>query len=334
MWNKETRTFKRWYSINKSILAFNSKYILTSDALYTHTGLKVKKIQAIPDKYNTAQVNWQTGEFFLYSMKDHTIEKYILNNGKFQFKATILRNIAFNTFTLLSNGSILYFDKNSVAHIYPKQTANFGMEMAYMSNGYEDRESNLWISSNNGLYNVFNLNFEEYTFALAKPDNIWSVLEDDKQNMWFGSYGWGLWQMDKKGKLKAVNQSDPDWSRQYMGSTRSKAGTLYIPTSGGLTIYENNKFTNIRTGTSLSAYYDENRKQVYYSGYIPITNVRGLWVGTDDNRKFLPFKKGFPIAIGKDRKGRIRVGSFHGQGYVQGDSVIVTDTVKDFTMEL
>lgn len=327
IWNKKTRKFRRWKSINKLIIACNSKYILTSNALYMHKGLVVTKIQSIPDKYSVAQINWQTGEFYLYSVIDGNIDKYVFNDGKFRLAGTILKNVPRNEFVLLPNQQILYFDKKFIPHIFPHQVSSLNMDMAYLQKVFLDNEGNLWITSNNGLYNFFNLNFEEYTFGMAKPDNIWSILEDSNQNMWFGSYGWGLWQMDKSGNLKALNQSDPDWSYQYMGSTRSKAGTLYIPTSGGLTIYEKNKFTNIRTGTSLSAYYDESKKQVYYSGYIPISNVRGLWIGTDNNRKFIPWQKGFPIALGKDSKGRIRVGSFHGQGYVLGDSVIVTDTV-------
>jgi ligand-binding sensor domain-containing protein len=328
VWNKKTRKFKRWASIDKVVLAVNPNYLLTSNALYARNGLRIKKIQSMPDKYSTAQINWKTGEFYMYSMKELAIEKYILKNGKFQFSGTVLKNVINCEFTLLPNNQILYFDEKYIPHIYPTQESGFNMDMAYLQNVFVDKEGNLWITSNNGLYNFFNLNFEEYTFGLAKPDNIWSILEDNKHNMWFGSYGWGLWRMDKLGQLKAFNSNFSDWSRQYMGSTRSKDGTLYMPNSAGLTVYKDGKFSNLITGTCLSVYYDESRKQVYYSGYIPVTNVRVLWVGTDNNRKSIAFNKGFTIAIGKDSKGRIRVGSFHGQGYVQGDSVIVTDTVK------
>jgi hypothetical protein len=67
--------------------------------------------------------------------------------------------------------------------------------------------------------------------------------------------------MDKTGKLLAANQYNPAWIRQYMGSTRSKSGTLYMPTSGGLTVYENGKFTNYLSGISLSSYFNEDNQQ-------------------------------------------------------------------------
>lgn len=328
IWNKNSRRFKRWHCINKMILSFNSKYILTSNALYTYKGLNVKKIQTIPDKYIAAEVNWLSGEFYLYSIKDSTIDKYYLKNGELKFQRTILKNIINYEFTLIPNQRIIYFDEKSIPHIYPSQESGFNMDMAYIQNIFTDREGNLWVSSNNGLYNLFNLNIEEFTLGLAKPDNIWSVLEDNEQKMWFGSYGHGLWCWNKKGQLKSYNKDYIDWLRQYMGSTRSKDGTLYMPNSKGLTVFKNNKFTNLLTGCCLSTFYDEVNKNIYYSGFIIETNVKGLWIGTDKNRKFLPSKIGFPIAIGKDNKGEIRVGSFHGQGYVKDNSTIVVDTIK------
>ncbi len=328
IWNKKTRKFKIWNSIDKRILAYNEEYLLTTDALYARNGLNINKLTSIPNKYDLAQVNWKTKEFYLHSGIDLTIEKYNIQNNQLKFGGIVIHNVPEPQFILLADQRILYFDKQYISHIYPHQEASFGMDLAYIGKVNNDNEGNLWITSNNGLYNFFNLNFEEYTFGLAKPDNIWSVLEDNEYNMWFGSYGWGLWRLNPKGQLKAYNTKFIDWRRQYMGSTRTKKGTLYLPNSGGITIYENKRFTNLRTGCSLSAFYNEATNKVYFSGLDTATNIRGLWIGTDDNRKFLPFKKGFPVAIGKDSKGRIRVGSFHGQGYVQGDSIIVTDTLK------
>jgi hypothetical protein len=36
----------------------------------------------------------------------------------------------------------------------------------------------------------------------------------------------------------------------------------------------------------------------------------GLWIGIDHNRKFIPWDKSYPVGLGKDSKGRIRLGSF------------------------
>ena len=330
IWNKNTRKFRQWKAIDYKILAYNKKYILTSNALYLRSGLSVKKLQSFPNKYDEAQVNWQRGDIFLHNSKEFTIEKYKLNNNHLVFSKTILRNIVQSRFTLLPDNSILYFSDQSVAHLYPPHEASFGMEMAYLEKPYVDREGNLWITSNNGLYNFFNLNFEEYTFGLAKPDNIWSVLEDNQHNMYFGSYGWGLWRMNKYGKLNAVNQSGSNWKLQYMGSTRSKSGMLFMPKCSGLTVFKNNKFIDIKTGLSLSAYFDEAKKQIYYSGLDTITLKRGLWIGIDEKRKFIPWSKGFPIGLGKDSKGKIRLGSFHGQGYLLGNRIITDTTIRPY----
>lgn len=328
IWNKNTKKFRQWKAIDYKILAFNKEYILTSNALYLRNGLSVKKTQSIPNKFDEAQVNWKNGDIYLHNSINFTIEKYKFKNNHLVFSEIILRNITQSRFTLLPDNSILYFVNQSVAQLYPRQEADFGMEMAYLEKPFVDREDNLWITSNNGLYNFFNLNFTEYSFGFAKPDNIWSVSEDNKHNMYFGSYGWGLWRMNKDRKLIAVNQFDSSWSLRYMGSTRSKSGVLFMPKSDGLTIFKNNKFTNIKAGLSLSAYFNETNHQVYYSGYDTCSLKRGLWIGIDRKRKFIPWNKGFPVGLGKDNKGRIRLGSFRGQGYLLNDSIIITDTVK------
>ncbi len=327
IWNKSTRKFKLWSATDERILAYNSVYLLTGSAIYRREGLKLRKIGDLKGKYYFAQVNWESGEIYLRKEVNSCIDRYVFKNEKLVFSHTVVKDAHHEFFSHLKDGTILYFSQKYKLKFLPDRESNFGVEVAYPEKTYIDREGNLWIITNNGLFKYFKLNFEEYNFGLANPDNIWSVNQDNEQNMWFGSYGWGLWRLDKKGTLKAMNQNDPDWARQYMGSTRSRDGTLYLPSSGGLTVYRNKQFANLRTGISLSAYYDETEKQVYYSGLDIKTGIRGLWIGVDENRKFIPWKKGFPVGIGKDSKGRIRVGSFRGQGYLQADSII-TDTIK------
>lgn len=85
IWNKNTRKFRQWKAIDYKILAFNKKYILTSNALYLRSGLSVKKLQSFPNKYDEAQVNWQRGDIFLHNSEEFTIEKYKLNNNHLVF---------------------------------------------------------------------------------------------------------------------------------------------------------------------------------------------------------------------------------------------------------
>ena len=51
-----------------------------------------------------------------------------------------------------------------------------------------DNEGNLWVATEEGLYNFFHLNFVNYTFGMGNKDWVWSILEDDKKNMWFTSF--------------------------------------------------------------------------------------------------------------------------------------------------
>jgi hypothetical protein len=117
-----------------------------------------------------------------------------------------------------------------------------------------DNEENLWVATEEGLYNFFQLNFVNYSFGMGNKDWVWSVLEDNEKNFWFASYQNGLWKWDgekvtdytaelnSKIGVHTRQRPSPLQYRYYMGA--SKMGpTLYFPTECNVLQYENNKFS-------------------------------------------------------------------------------------------
>ena len=51
IWNKNTHSFRRWKSIDKSILAYNDNYLITENAIYSRKGLNVAKLDSFNEKY-------------------------------------------------------------------------------------------------------------------------------------------------------------------------------------------------------------------------------------------------------------------------------------------
>lgn len=120
-----------------------------------------------------------------------------------------------------------------------------------------DNEENLWVATEEGLYNFFQLNFVNYSFGMGNKDWVWSVLEDSYNNFWFASYQNGLWKWDGKNvidftqKLNSKLNSHlktrtaPEQYRYYMGA--SKQGTsLYFPTECNVLKYVNNQFSPVK----------------------------------------------------------------------------------------
>ena len=69
-----------------------------------------------------------------------------------------------------------------------------------------DKESNLWIGTENGISKLENGSFSNLVF----PKNIsnyscWDITQDAKDNMWFASYAGGVYTFNGK-KFTAINQ--------------------------------------------------------------------------------------------------------------------------------
>ncbi|MGC3978671.1 MAG: two-component regulator propeller domain-containing protein [Paludibacteraceae bacterium] len=219
---------------------------------------------------------------------------------------------------------------NSGFKFYPERNSGLNSGFTYPNFSYVDRENNLWIGTENGLYNYFNLNIEEYNFNLGTPDNVWSVVEDDEGTMWIGSYGNGLYTLDKKGSLRFVDfghgvipNAAGSNKLMYMGSTTDGNETVYMTLGYGVAMFKNDKFSGCSvTHGGLYAYYDKQSGQIMYSGMDSISSKRGLYIGIGRDKKFYPFDRGFPICIIRDGSGKIRVGG------MRGTAVLVNGQLK------
>ncbi len=147
-----------------------------------------------------------------------------------------------------------------------------------------DMDENLWISTEEGLYNFFQLNFQNFKFNKGNKDWVWSVLEDDKHNFWFGSYQNGLWKWDGNSATdfsKQLNQqlphhlkreSIPEQYRYYMGASRN-GSTLYFPTECNVLKYENMKFSPVQGIPELPY----QMTKVYPNGTLYCSGYPGLY---------------------------------------------------------
>ncbi|MCF8362070.1 MAG: histidine kinase [Prolixibacteraceae bacterium] len=115
-----------------------------------------------------------------------------------------------------------------------------------------DRNKNIWVGTETGLYNYYQANFEQYKFNITSVgDNVWGIVQDEDENMWFAGYSTGLWSMSPEGVIKEYSAKDfhPDidegmFRNQYMSPIRDEKDRLFFTYEGRLLVNDGDEIRN------------------------------------------------------------------------------------------
>lgn len=338
IFNIKTKKFNRLTQPNFQVVKVVGDHIVTTNALYLYADKKISKKLQFPYDVCNAIFDKNFEKCALEKLHSNSYELYNIENGQFiptgnRFVGSSHRS------TWLPDGSFLSLS-NGEHQFLPQRTAKLHYKFTYPNFSFLDKENNLWIGTENGLYNFFNLTIEEYNFNLGAPDNIWSIVEDKVGTMWLGSYGNGLYTMDKNERIKNIDLSAKLFANTkvsnkliYMGSTtNNQLNTLYISTSNGVMKFVNGEYKSIsNTPGCLYAYFDKQTNEIMYSGMDTVSQRRGLFTGMGERQKFYPFEKGFPICIVRDGNNKVRVGAFRGSGWLDNGKLIADTAKREYT---
>jgi len=333
IYNFAQRRFTQISNFNQNTIRVFNNHILTTTGLYEWTGKAIRLKFQFPYMISYASFDKDLKKCALGMVGKIKHELFEIIDARFK-RISELREGGLERSSWLSDGSFLWLYYNNHSFT-PSRSIRLFDNFTYPNFSYVDKENNLWIGTENGLYKFFNLTIEEYNFNMGIPDNIWSIVEDKAGTTWLASYGNGLFKLDKKGRLKrndisAHYKGEKKMANKllYMGSTLGLDGVVYITNSNGVARFVNGKFENESdTRACLFAYYDRKTNEIMYSGIDTTNQKRGLFIGMDANKKFYPFEKGFPVCIIRDGNGVIRVGAFRGSGRLENEKLVV-DTAK------
>lgn len=131
-----------------------------------------------------------------------------------------------------------------------------------------DDEKNVWIGTESGLWRLQSRGFQNF---LADPSNnfyTWTVLQDQEDNMWMGSYLYGLKKYDGKSisDIPVMHLFKNNGKQVfYSGGVRSDNGDLFFGTAQGVLALKNEKFDWIYQDKSndaiLFTYEDKKRNK-------------------------------------------------------------------------
>ena len=202
-----------------------------------------------------------------YENKGITVLKYFNNNwygfshqqGIFSLKNNNFEPLLKHKFGLGLLKVIHSPDKNSLVICSQKEIYQFESgKLKTIKSGLTlirdilfDHEGNLWVATEEGLYNFFKLNFVNYTFGLGNKDWVWSIVEDFSKNMWFSSFQNGIWKWDGEVVINYTQHINEQKFRKFnikydyayfMGASRF-GGNVYFPTNANILVFDGKDFS-------------------------------------------------------------------------------------------
>lgn len=121
-----------------------------------------------------------------------------------------------------------------------------------------DKDMNIWVGSDNGLYHIMNSPFKVYDRSFM--NDFWTIIKGDDGNFYGGAFKKGLYKLDfdKKQKQEIFTEREKNIKETdyYYGASKDKQGNLYFPAHFGLIKYDYHHPKKFNTGISLISKYD------------------------------------------------------------------------------
>lgn len=151
----------------------------------------------------------------------------------------------------------------------------------------QDRSGNIWIAAFDGIFRYDGKSFTNMTSNVSSA-RFFSVLEDRKGNMWFGSIGSGVHYYDGK-SFRNFTTKDGLINNEIVCIYEDKTGTIWFGANGGVSRYDGKSFRNYKmNGDSII----EDRTGIPFPNFTrPPHEVNSIiedktgkfWFGTRDN---------------------------------------------------
>lgn len=197
----------------------------------------------------------------------------------------------------------------------------------------QDRKGNIWIATWEGVFRYDGTSFTNITNKVSSA-RFFSVLEDNKGNLWFGSIGSGVYYYDGK-SFQNFTTRDGLLNNDVGSIYEDKKGNIWFGVFGGASRYDGKSFQNYiingdamnedRTGKTFA------ERPPYEVNSIIEDKTGKLWFATRGNtfvydgktftaftREDKPFKN--VRSIIKDKKGNIWLGGPDGLWCYKGNT--------------
>ena len=127
----------------------------------------------------------------------------------------------------------------------------------------EDKNKNIWLSSDNGLYKFTGTNFQEY-FTSVQKSNAFFSLKEVNQSVWMVNL-YGQLLKTQKDSLQVVANLSP-YLKGKLAEIYPVKNKLYLTSQAGLLTYDcdRDKLLQLNTESILATWQDPKTQAIYY----------------------------------------------------------------------
>ena len=306
----------------------NTNYLFTKRKIWKLANGKLHEIGKLKNRY-TSYATDQYSVCWGFSPADSQF--YTINYSNSGIKETPSGIFAKNltsrntphTFVILPDqeGIVYYTDKNELFQTNKSGSQSFGKSFSLIREMIIDREKNLWVATEEGIFNFFRLDFERLKLTFTdKSDMIWSLASFGNSRIIAGKFGSGFIElMDSVWKPVEMNYAaDPSSGMEpfspYMGAITSNKSEAWFPVWKGLIKFDktgkHQKFTLTTTPEQL--YIDPKSPDTIFAA----ASKGMLVIDKNDRITFLGQESGFSgvqnESIIRDKYNRFWLGSSQG----------------------
>ncbi len=226
----------------------NTAFILTGTKVYHIMHDEIVKLADLKQKYRSFS-NDGNGSCWGFSDTESRFYKIVLTNDSVIEKPTNLfvsnlfsKKLPDTFIVLPDNDGIVYYDNNyELFKTDLTGTFSLGQSFSLIRKMMIDKEKNLWVATEEGLYNFFRLDFEQIKLTFTeKSDMIWSIGRFGRNRVVAGRFGFGFVELlDSVWKPVVMDyRKDPRSGMEpysaYMGAISTSNGEAWFPVWNGL----------------------------------------------------------------------------------------------------
>lgn len=151
-----------------------------------------------------------------------------------------------------------------------------GLVNDYVRSACTDKNGNVWFGTRNGICFYDGKGFKKLDAEIAQPSNVSQIINDKNRDLWFCTYGEGVFRYDHKTFTNYTEKEGLilDWIRS---ATQDEAGNFWFASKSGVSKFDGKSFLN----------FDE-RNGLQYPNINTVTqdNEGKVWFGSDGKGVF------------------------------------------------